>query len=71
MGTRRPAVENRRMDSALILLLLAGLADSAALYGMLIVRRVHQRRVDVRLQQSVRLYGLVRVVLADRRAVQA
>lgn len=59
------------MDSALILLLLAGLADGAALYGMLIVRRVHQRRVDVRLQQSVRLYGLVRVVLADRRAVQA
>jgi hypothetical protein len=59
------------MDSALILLVVAALADGAALYGILIARRAHRRRVDVRLQESARLYGLVRVVLADRRAARA
>lgn len=56
------------MESALALLILAGLVDSAVLYGAAIVRRVHRRRVDARLQESARLYGVIRVQLADRRA---
>lgn len=67
MGTRQPAAENRRMDSALILLLVAALVDGALLYAVLIARRVHRRRLDARLRESARLYGLVRVLLADRR----
>jgi hypothetical protein len=58
------------MDSALVLLLIAGLADGAALYIGLIIRRVHRRRIDARLRESARLYGLVRVTLADRQTAQ-
>ena len=47
---------------------LLALLDGTALYGLLIVRRRHQRRLDQRLQDSAHLYGLVRVMLSDRRA---
>jgi hypothetical protein len=49
-------------------LVLAALIDGAALYGLLLARRRHSRRVEARLHESARLYGLVRITLADRRA---
>lgn len=49
------------------LLMLLALLDGTALYGLLIARRRHQRRIDQRLQDSAHLYGLVRVTLSDRR----
>lgn len=68
MGPRSIPPDTRRMfDAAAGLLLLAGLADGTALYAMLVARRRHDRRVAERLQASAHLYGLVRVMLADRR----
>jgi len=49
------------------LLLLAAGIDGALLYGMQISRRAHQRRIDERLQEVGRLYGTVRITLAQRR----
>lgn len=49
------------------LLLLAAGIDAAVLYGIEISRRVHQRRIDERLQEVARLYGTVRITLAERR----
>jgi hypothetical protein len=49
------------------LLLLAAGIDAAVLYGIEISRRVHRRRIDERLQQVERLYGAVRITLAQRR----
>lgn len=51
-----------------MILVLMALLDGTALYGLLVVRRRHQRRLDQRLQDSAHLYGLVRVMLSDRRA---
>jgi len=48
-------------------LALIGLVDGALLYGRLVARRVHDRRVQERLAESAHLYGLVRVTLADQR----
>jgi hypothetical protein len=45
-----------------------GLLDGAVLYGRLIRRRVHERRIQARLSESAHLYGLVRVMLADQRS---
>lgn len=50
-----------------LLLLLAAGIDGALLYGMQISRRVHQRRIDERLREAARLYGMVRGTLAQRR----
>ena len=50
------------------LLLIAALFDGAVLYSIQVGRRVRQRRIDERLQESAHLYGLVRVTLAQRRA---
>jgi hypothetical protein len=56
------------MEPALILLILAGLADATALYAALVSRRTRYRRhIDARLEESARLYGVVRVAMADRR----
>ena len=55
-------------DAFPVLLMLVALLDGTALYGLLIVRRRHQRRLDQRLQDSAHLYGLVRVMLSERRA---
>jgi hypothetical protein len=49
------------------LLLLAAGIDGALLYGMQISRRVHRRRIDERLQEVARLYGMVRMTVAQRR----
>ena len=49
------------------LLLLAAGIDAAVLYGIEISRRVHRRRIDERLQEVERLYGTVRITLAQRR----
>jgi hypothetical protein len=49
------------------LLLLAAGIGAALLYGMQISRRVHRRRIDERLREVGRLYGTVRITLAQRR----
>jgi hypothetical protein len=49
------------------LLLLAAGIDGALLYGMQIARRVHRRRIEERLQEVARLYGTVRITVAQRR----
>ncbi len=51
-----------------VLLLVAALVIGAVLYSIEVGRRVRQRRIDERLQESAHLYGLVRVTLAQRRA---
>jgi hypothetical protein len=56
------------LDPILAFLLLAALVDVTALYAMLVNRRVHRRRVDARIQAAAHLYGLVRVMVADRQA---
>lgn len=55
-------------DAFPVLLALLALLDGTALYGLLVARRRHQRRLDQRLQDSAHLYGLVRVMLSERRA---
>jgi hypothetical protein len=47
---------------------LAALIDGTVLYGLLVTRRRHNRRIEARLQESAHLYGLVRIAVADRRA---
>ena len=54
-------------DPVVSALVLAGLVDVATLYARVMSRRVHQRRIDERIAASARLYGLIRVTLADRR----
>lgn len=56
------------MDPVETGLVLAALVDGAVLYGLLVARRRHARRIEARLQESVHLYGLVRIAVADRRA---
>jgi len=55
-------------DAIPVLLLISALVAGAMLYSIQVGRRVHQRRIDERLQESAHLYGLVRVTLAQRRA---
>jgi len=55
-------------DAAPALLLIAALVDGVVLYSFQVGRRVHQRRINERLQESAHLYGLVRITLAQRRA---
>lgn len=54
-------------DSVGAALALIGLLDGALLYSRLVVRRVHDRRIQARIAESAHLYGLVRVTLADQR----
>jgi len=54
------------VDTVPVLLVLAGLVDATVLYAVIVGRRARQRRLDRRLQASAHLYGLVRVMLADR-----
>jgi hypothetical protein len=49
-------------------LVLAALIDGTVLYGLLLARRQHARRIEARLLESAHLYGLVRIAVADRRA---
>jgi hypothetical protein len=56
------------MDPVETALVLTALIDGAVLYGLLVTRRRHQRRIEARLQESAHLYGLVRIAVADRRA---
>lgn len=37
------------------------------LYGALVSKRVHERRLQARIQQSIHLYAVVRGFLAERR----
>lgn len=37
------------------------------LYGALVSKRVHDRRVQARIRESIHLYAVVRSVLAERR----
>lgn len=62
-----PRQDQPMPDSVGTALALIGLLDGALLYGRLIARRVHERRVQARLDESAHLYGLVRVTLADQR----
>jgi uncharacterized protein YpbB len=55
-------------DPVPAVLVLLALLDGTALYAVIVGRRVHQRRLDQRLQDSAHLYGLVRVMLSERRA---
>lgn len=66
-ATRAP--DTRPMFDAIpMLLLTAALVDGAVLYAVLVARRVHERRVQERLQDTAHLYSVVRTTLADRRA---
>jgi hypothetical protein len=47
--------------------LLLALPVATVLYGTLVSRRVHDRRVQARIQQSIHLYAVVRGLLAERR----
>ena len=47
---------------------LLGLLDATALYAAIVIRRMHQRRLEERIRACAHLYGLVRITLADRRA---
>jgi hypothetical protein len=51
------------IDAAFIVALALG----AVLYGTLISRRVHDRRVQARIRESIHLYAVVRSFLAERR----
>jgi len=51
-------------------LMLIGLLDGTLLYSRMVARRVHARRIQARLTESAHLYGLVRVTLADQRAME-
>ena len=55
-------------DQIPVLLALLALVDGAVLYGIIVARRVHERRIARRIQDSAHLYGLVRVMLADRQS---
>lgn len=69
MGVREAWSDTRGvMDPVETGLVLAALTDVTVLYGLLVARRRHSRRIEARLQESARLYGLVRITLADRRA---
>lgn len=46
---------------------LVALALGTVLYGALISRRVHDRRVQARIRESIHLYAVVRSLLAERR----
>jgi hypothetical protein len=43
------------------------LALGTVLYGALVSKRMHDRRVQARIQESIHLYAEVRSVLAERR----
>jgi hypothetical protein len=43
------------------------LALGTVLYGALVSKRMHDRRVQARIQESIHLYAVVRSVLAERR----
>jgi hypothetical protein len=47
--------------------LLLALTFAAVLYGALVSKRVHDRRVQARIQESIHLYAVVRGLLAERR----
>jgi hypothetical protein len=51
------------VTAALLLVLTA----ATILYGTLVSKRVHDRRVQARIQQSIHLYAVVRSFLAERR----
>jgi hypothetical protein len=47
--------------------LLLALTAATILYGTLVSKRVHDRRVQARIQQTIHLYAVVRGFLAERR----
>jgi hypothetical protein len=47
--------------------LLLALTLATVLYGSLVSKRVHDRRVQARIQQSIHLYAVVRGFLGERR----
>lgn len=47
--------------------LLLALTCATVLYGSLVSRRVHDRRVQARIEQSIHLYAVVRGFFAERR----
>ena len=56
------------MTSELVIAaLLLALTSATVLYGSLVSRRVHERRVQARIEQSIHLYAVVRGFLGERR----
>ena len=56
------------MTSELVIAaLLVALTSATVLYGSLVSRRVHERRVQARIEQSIHLYAVVRGFLGERR----
>jgi hypothetical protein len=56
------------MTSELVIAaLLLVLTSATVLYGSLVSRRVHERRVQARIEQSIHLYAVVRGFLGERR----
>jgi hypothetical protein len=55
-------------DSILVAGLLIALMGAAALWGALISQRVHDRRIQARLQETNHLYAVVRAFFAERRS---
>jgi len=49
--------------------LLLALPCAALLYGAIVSKRVHDRRVQARIQESIHLYAVERTFLAERRQV--
>jgi hypothetical protein len=47
--------------------LLLALTLATVLYGSLVSKRVHDRRVQARIQESIHLYAVVRGFFAERR----
>ncbi|HYM53093.1 MAG TPA: hypothetical protein VEW45_06415 [Candidatus Dormibacteraeota bacterium] len=55
-------------DPILLAALLLASSGATALCGALISRRVHDRRVQARLQESMHLYAVARAFFAERRS---
>lgn len=47
--------------------LLVTLTGATVLYGALVSKRVHDRRIKARMQETIHLYAVVRSLLAERR----
>jgi hypothetical protein len=55
-------------DPILLVVLLMASCGATALWATLISRRVHDRRVQARLRESIHLYAVVRAFFAERRS---
>jgi len=68
MGASRPEGFNVRMSEVVLYgVLVLGFIDAAVLYASVLSRRVHQRRVNARIEQTRHLSAVVRADLALQR----